>query len=121
MMSLQEWLYSICATESPSVQIVAYNFGLYETQEGYSIYLTGSKIFNTSDDDWSTNIDFEPNIKYLALNINEYKSLKWEDVLEKVKFQLFKFIKTDQFKNSFFRYAKAITVGFDDGDLHRIK
>jgi len=41
--------------------------------------------------------------------------------LEKIKSQLEDFSKTDKFKSSFFSKAQAIIIGFDDGDLERIK
>ena len=120
-MTLQDWLFHLCDTERPDKSIVAYNFGLFETENGYSIYLIGSKEFDKNDSDWATNNDFEPNSKYYPLPADEYKSLKWEKVLAKIKTKLKDFTKTEKFKNSFFANAKAITTGFDDGDLERIK
>lgn len=120
-MTLQEWLFRICVTEKPEKSIIAYNFGLFETENGYTIYLTGSKEYDKNDSDWATNNDFEPSITNYPLPSSEYKSLKWEQVLDKIKSQIKDFTKTDKFKNSFFAKAKAITTGFDDGDLIKIK
>jgi len=120
-MTLQEWLFKLCDTEKPDKSIIAYNFGLFETEDGYTIYLIGSKEYDKDDQDWATNNDFEPSIKYYPLPTNEYKDLKWEKVLDKIKSQLKDFTKTDRFKNSFFAKAKAITTGFDDGDLVKVK
>jgi hypothetical protein len=36
------WLEDIIKTENPSKDIIAYNFGVFETPEGYEIYLVGS-------------------------------------------------------------------------------
>jgi hypothetical protein len=41
--------------------------------------------------------------------------------LEEIEAQLKYFLGTVRFKNSFFAKARAITTGFDDGDLVRIK
>jgi hypothetical protein len=120
-MTLQEWLFKLCDTETPDKSIIAYNFGLFETENGYTIYLIGSKEYDKDDQDWATNNDFEPSLKYYPLPTSEYKNLKWEKVLERIKSQLKDFTKTDKFKNSFFAKAKAITTGFDDGDLIKIK
>lgn len=120
-MTLQEWLSKICETEKPDKSVIAYNFGLFETENGYTIYLTGSKEYDEDDEDWVLNDDFKPSLNYYPLPAGEYKSLKWEQVLEKIRVQLKDFTKTNDFKNSFFSKAKAITTGFDDGDLVKIK
>jgi hypothetical protein len=120
-MTLQEWLFKMCDTETPDKSIIAYNFGLFETENGYTIYLIGSKEYDKDDQDWATNNDFEPSLKYYPLPTSQYKNLEWEKVLERIKYQLKDFTKTEKFKNSFFAKAKAITTGFDDGDLIKIK
>lgn len=120
-MTLQEWLVRICDTERPDKSIIAYNFGLFETENGYTIYLTGSKEYDKNDSDWAINDDFQPSLPNYPLPSKDYKNLKWKQVLDKVKSQLNDFTKTDNFKNSFFAKATAITAGFDDGDLVRIK
>lgn len=120
-MTFNDWLVKISQTETPEKTIVAYNFGLFETENGYTVYLIGSKEFDKDDSDWALNHDFEPKLKYYPLPEKIYKSLKWEEVLMKVKSQLIDFKKSFHFKKSFFSKAKAITVGFDDGDLERIK
>ena len=119
-MTLENWLFDLCDTESPDKSIIAFNFGLFESEDGYTIYLIGSKEFDEDDPDWATNIDFEPEEKYFPLATEDYNHLKWEQVLQKIKTQLEDFSKTDKFKSSFFSKAKAITTGFDDGDLERI-
>ena len=120
-MTIQEWLFHLCDVEHPGKSIIAYNFGIFETENGYTIYLIGSKEFDKDDSDWAANNDFVPKSKYYPLPEKEYKGLKWEKVLDKVKVHLEDFTKTGKFKNSFFAKAKAITTGFDDGDLVRIK
>jgi hypothetical protein len=120
-MTLQDWLLKICDTENPGSSIIAYHFGIFETQIGYTVYLTGSKEFDKDDSDWVLNDDFEPVQKYCPLPPDEYKNLKWEQVLNRIKSQLKDFTKTEKFRKSFFSKAKAITTGFDDGDLVRIK
>ena len=51
----------------------------------------------------------------------EFKNLKWEKVQELVEMKIREFINSEDFKSSFFNKAKAIVVGFDDGDLVRLK
>ncbi|MFL9483369.1 hypothetical protein ACI6Q2_11375 [Chitinophagaceae bacterium LWZ2-11] len=116
-MSFQQWLYNICDNENPDKSIIAYNFGIFETETGYSVYLTGSNHFDKNDPDWATNENFIPKTKYYSLPASDYKDLTWEEILETIRLHLQDFINTEKYKNSFFINAKAITTGFDDGDL----
>jgi len=119
-MTLQDWIFKICDTEKPDKSIIAYNFGIFESETGYTIYLTGSKEYNKDDDDWAVNDDFVPVIREYPLPI-EYKKLKWQQVQEKILSSIRATAKTEKFRHSFFAKAKAITTGFDDGDLVRIQ
>ena len=44
-------LHDIALSEPPSEEIVAFNIGLFESDNGYMAYLTGSKEFGSEDDD----------------------------------------------------------------------
>jgi hypothetical protein len=101
--------------------IIAFNFGLFETEDGYTIYVIGSGTFDEEDPDWATEVDFEPKDKYLQIDSSETKGLEWNQVLEKAKATIEEFVTSDKFDDSFMRHAKAVTTGFDDGDLLRIK
>src|SRR3954468_5189322 len=106
------WLEDIIKTENPSKDIIAYNFGVFETPEGYEIYLVGSIEFDKDDFDWACNTDFVPKKKYFKLG---QKNADWQIILEQVKKLIINFSETDVFKNSFLNNAKAIAAGFDDG------
>ncbi|HQU91595.1 MAG TPA: hypothetical protein PLK77_04820 [Pyrinomonadaceae bacterium] len=116
-MNLQSWLHEICESEAPDRTVLAFNFGLFETEEGYSIYLIGSNEYDKLDPDWATNVDFEPANKYLPLPPHDFGNLSWERALEKIRIQLIEFTATETFQRSFLARAHAITTGFDDGDL----
>jgi hypothetical protein len=115
------WITRLTKNEKPTAEVVAFNFGLFETESGYTIYVIGAKTFDEEDSDWATEVDFEPKDKYLEINPDETKGLEWNDVLEKAKLTIEQFISSDKFNDSFLRNAEAITTGFDDGDLLRIK
>jgi hypothetical protein len=65
--NLRNWIDGITKAENPDKTIVAYYFGLFETHDGYTIYLVGSKEYDSEDDDWACNNDFSPSEKYLPL------------------------------------------------------
>jgi hypothetical protein len=115
------WMLRLNRVENPSDEIIAFNFGLFETETGYTLYLTGAKHFDENDPDWATAEDFEPEEKYFPIPHADTKGLKWEQVLEKTKAIVEAYLSTDDFRNSFLKNAKAITTGFDDGDLFRVK
>ncbi|MBO9154935.1 hypothetical protein ACFOTA_22155 [Chitinophaga sp. GCM10012297] len=118
--TLNDWLFQLCDTESPDTSIAAYHFGLFETAHGYEIYLIGSKEFDEEDSDWACNVDFEPVNKYFPLTQEEYRNVGWEKILERIISELSAFVRTEKFATSFFSKAEAVSTGFDDGDLVRI-
>ena len=116
-----QWIRSINANETPNNEIIAFRFGLFETENGITMYLVGSKEFDEEDEDWACNEDFEPKNKYLELPSEYVKGKKWENVLKDALIILRAFINSDEFKTSIFKNSVAIAAGFDDGDLNRIK
>jgi uncharacterized protein YciU (UPF0263 family) len=121
-MTLEQWLIDICDNESPDALVIAYHLGLFENIEGSTtLYLVGSSVFHESDEDWIANVDFEPEDNYHTINEIGLNNLSPDDLLEQVRNKLVSFTETEQFRNSFFAKAEAITLGFDDGDLIRIK
>lgn len=120
-LTLQEWFFKLCDEEKPGGAIIAYNLGLFDTDNYYAIYLIDSNEHAKEDQVSATKNDHERSTEYYPLSKTEYKDLKWEQVLDKIKSQLKEFIKTEKFKNSSLAKAKAITIRFDDGDLVRMK
>ena len=115
---IKHWIQQINDETILPPDIVAFNFGLFESEEGYYIYLIGSKSYDESDDDWACDVDFEPNKKYLKLTVGNKQNENWEKLLYEVKDIISQYISSsphlDLFQN------KIITIGFDDGILIRI-
>jgi len=112
---LEKWLNSISSEEKIPNTIKAINIGLFETQEGYSLYLIGSNTYSSTDDDWASNEDFTPKNKYLGFNFD--KKLEWREFLDWVHHESKNIIG----KNNLFTNIDTITVGFDDGELILVK
>jgi hypothetical protein len=118
----QSWITDIIENERPSESLIAYNFGIFESDKGYIMYLVGSNTYDKNDDGWTAGFgDYTPKDRYLKLPGDEFKNLDSEGVQEKIEKTIKEFLKTEAFKNSFLNKAKAITTGFDDGDLVRLK
>ena len=117
--TLQEWFFKLCDTEKPRNDVIAYNFGLFETDNCYAIHLIDS---NEMDDLAAARKEGTGTFfNYYPLSKNEYEALEWKQVLNKIKSQLEEFVNTEKFKNSSLAKAKTITMRFDDGDLLGLK
>lgn len=114
-MHIKDWVQRITNDEQPVEGIIAYYFGLFRNEKSYIIYLVGSFEYDTESPDWAFNDDFEPKDKYLALP--DLNGLEWEEVLRKVKIELEDILSSESLKDSFLGQAKAIAMGFDDGDI----
>jgi len=116
------WIFKIIKSESPDSSIIAINFGIFESEKGFQLYLAGFKDYDKDNDDWATGLgDFSPNDKYFKLPDNDFEGLKWDSAQIKVVDLIRGFLTTDLYKGSFLEKVIAITTGFDDGDLMRIK
>ncbi|HET6768237.1 MAG TPA: hypothetical protein VFH08_12580, partial [Chitinophagaceae bacterium] len=119
--TLQEWFFKLCDTEKSEKDVIAYNFGLFETGNCYAIHLVDSIAYEKDDQDAARQNERDTSVNYFPLSKTEYEAMEWKQVLDKIKSQLGEFVKTEKFKNSYFRKAQSITIRFDDGDLLRLK
>ncbi|MBL0152390.1 MAG: hypothetical protein IPP93_02445 [Chitinophagaceae bacterium] len=119
--AFDHWISQILEEEKPGPDIIAWYFGIFETETGFTIYLSGSAAYDPEDDDWASLTDFEPADKYLAIELPESENPGWEVILASVKFTITTFTETGAFQSSFLNKSVAICTGFDDGDLERIR
>ncbi len=115
---LIEWLKRISGSEMPPSNVIAYNIGIFETPDGYSVYLIGSDNYTPDDSDWACDEVFSPKERYFAIP-NEDRD--WEKILSEVVTAIKIFVESPDVKTSYLSQAKFLTVGFDDGDLVRIR
>jgi hypothetical protein len=114
----EAWLEEVCTSEKPGSDIVAYNFGLFEGENGYVTYLIGSTEYDEEDPDWACNGDFVPKRKYFELSGSA--DADWQEIQTIVEAFVKQFISAPDCQASFLSTAQAITVGFDDGDLVKV-
>jgi hypothetical protein len=114
------WLRRVAGSSPPPAGIAAYNFGLFESKDGYVAYLTGSREYDPEDDDWACRQDFVPAEKYFDLRDAFDAGAAWGEVLQIVVGMVKRFVESPEFSGSFLSGASAVTVGFDDGDLERV-
>ena len=119
----ENWLNELFELEPVQDEIIAFNFGLFESEDGIQIYIIGSSEWDSEDEDWATNNDYFPEYRYP--NIALYKELYnfWDN-----QFYLGVFLtisSTIIYTNTYVlsnpsRFPKEaiFATGFDDGDLY---
>ena len=116
---IHSWITRIDESENIPDSIIAFNFGIIETEDGYQVYLIGASDYDLEDDDWACEEDFIPEEKYL--NLGEASSKwDWEEVQSIVKDSVEQFIITRVSPTTFLHKAEYLTTGCDDGELVRI-
>lgn len=116
-----EWIDNIQQIDGVSPkEVIAFNFGIFEDENGYVLYLAESFEYDETDDDWaSLELPVELH-RYLKMPI-EFASENWDFVLENTSEVLKALEKEGKFDIPLFENAIAITTGFDDGDLIKIR
>lgn len=113
------WLGRICSTERPPTSVTAYNVGLLETTKGYTAYLIGAERYDEANSDWACREAFTPRERSRPLPSGEFDG--WEQAQAAVVEAVRGFLASPPGQESFLGRAVAVTVGFDDGELQRVK
>ncbi len=115
------WIEKLIKREPIPKSIRGINFGLYETGEGFGMYISGAIEVDETDDDWPCANDYWPKGRYLKTNI--LKNIKsWE-----VALMITIIVVKDYFNRNYKSFLEKtglrtilVTVGFDDGDLYAV-
>ena len=119
----EEWLNNLLDKEKPQEDIIAINFGLYETENSIQLYICGSNEWHSDDESWASNNDYFPEDTYQSITLYEnlYRVLENNLVLG----TFLTIASTIMFVNTYVlnnpgKFAKdvALATGFDDGDLY---
>ena len=119
--SIADWFDRIGRTSPPPVGIVALNIGIFETPNGYTIYLTGSTEYDPNNDDWACREDYSPKERYFELPREFTDGKDWQEVEKDLQELIRNILSSDQFANNALAKTEIFAVGFDDGDLTRLK
>ena len=109
------WLDDSLA-DAPDDEVVAFSFNL---SEPWSIEVVGCGRYDEDDEDWSTHEVFRPDTDPLELPEAEAGD-SWESVLEFARSLIQAYLGRPGPGSSALKEATAVTVGFVDGDLHRL-
>jgi hypothetical protein len=118
---LINWLNNIQKIDGiPPKEVIAFNFGIYESENGYKIYLVGSFEYDENDADWACIELPTKSHRYFDLP-KELQSKDWDEILTASAKSLTELEKEGNLKIGLLKNAIAITTGFDDGELIRIR
>ncbi|WP_108649879.1 hypothetical protein [Dongshaea marina] len=111
--TIHQWLAQI--TEQADSDIIAFNFGMFQSPQGYQLYLMGSASYDPTDDNWACDEDYTP--ENGCLSLESFSFANETSALEEVAGVLLNYIQGPQFEGSVLANAEAITIGFDDSEL----
>jgi len=116
-----DWLKNIEKKDGmPPNSVIAFNLGLMESDQGYMMYFVGAFEYTVDDDDWAC---IEPPTKpyrYLKMP-DKVQNESWETILELCKKTLTELESDGTLNTTLIKNAQAITTGFDDGVLEKIR
>ena len=116
---LGKWLEEVVRDEKPAATVIAFKIGLFESPEGYCAYLSGAQRYSEEDPEWARDETFTPAHRYCVLG--ELSGRDRKDVQGSVVESVRTFLDSPHGAASFLAKARAVTVGFDDGDLVSVK
>lgn len=112
-----EWIDLQLDVEIPD-DIIAFNINIYESP--FNIEIIGSSEYTPDDDDWACNEDWIP-----VKRISQISDELFEDSWQKAELNIISFTESYLSSNSKnvnkLKLAKALTVGFVDGDLNYVQ
>lgn len=114
---LKTWFYQISKEIELKEGLVAYNFGIFESSEGYGIYLAGSDSYDENDEDWACETPYQS--QPLLLKNTLLEKMNWEDALDTLSREIKTILEETNLGKGVFS-NKIVTIGFDDGNLTKL-
>jgi hypothetical protein len=101
-----------------SPDLAAFNFNLAESAHKFQVDLVGATRYDPDDPDWACDEAFASDPRFFDLPHSAVGS-RWEDVQQLVSRFITDYIRTAP-SASPLRSARAVTIGFVDGELERV-
>lgn len=125
----KKWLDDLFENEPLPKKISGINFGLFDTDDGLQLYITGSYSWDKNDYDWATANDYFPDNRYPYLDILTKPITKVYDeevnvgvIFAITVFAMFINTYVSENMDFFLQISEEMyfSTGFDDGDLYNI-
>ncbi|MBR8538400.1 hypothetical protein KDU71_22715 [Carboxylicivirga sediminis] len=116
-----DWLNNIEQQDgTPPDTVVAFNLGLMESDQGYMMYFVGAFEYSEDDDDWACIEPPSKPYRYFRLP-DKVQNESWEAILDLCINTLSVLENDGSLNTTLIKNAKAITTGFDEGELIKIR
>ena len=110
---IEDWLLELSHNEVIPENIVALNFGIFESENGYCVYLIGSESYDVDDDDWACDEVFTTRDHPFVIECES----DWKLVETFFIGLVNEYLSSGKYAGKLKEY-QAIGIGFVDGDLH---
>lgn len=117
---LTQWLTKVIATTSPEDNISVFGIGIVEVEGDFQLYLFGANRFDENSSGWAITPEYKASGSYLSLRQSGAKFSDWQDCLVNVLSAISVALSSEELSSTRLT-AIPFFVGFDDGDLHRIR
>lgn len=104
---IDEWLVDMCKNDLPQNEIAKFNFGVFESVDHYTLYLTGVNSYKEGNHT-KTTIEFLPTHCYFRIPTAFHEHQGREETIKNIKTDLDNFAQSECFQNSFFRSAEIV-------------
>ena len=116
-----KWLAEVEKMDGiPPADVVVFHLGVYKSDEGFVMYLVGGFEYTEENDDWAHLEMPKQDYRYWLLPEN-VQDKPWQLAVEYAKNTLLELEEEGKFDNNILMHAKAITTGFDEGDIIKIR
>jgi len=119
----EEQFTKILEKDLPPKDIIAFNFGIYQTDFNFHLYITGSRQWDEDDEGWASDNDYFPEESFSKNNL--YKKLYQYWRFNNDLGLFLTIVSTVMLVNTYidkypdkFRDRTVFATGFDDGDLY---
>lgn len=117
---LTEWLTGVIATAPPEDNISVFAIGIFEVENDFQLYLFGASRVDEDSSDWAIDPAYKPSSSFLAAQQLGGRFSDWNDCLVSVLSALSVALSSAELRSTRLNEIPFF-VGFDDGDLHRIR
>lgn len=104
----EEWLHAICSDNGPQTDVSFYEFGVFESEAEFTLYLVGKTVTSSNEDDIEISISYRPVHSNYVMPINFYGEQNRDGIINKISERLKDFVRSTTFQSSFLAEAEKI-------------
>ncbi len=114
---VESWLNQLFVKYPVPETVTVFHFGIYDSRNGYNIYIHGCSEYDEQFDDWCNTDVYSPKDCEISISDISIKNLLYENFQKDIVSIVRQYISSNVSPLS----NKIVAVGFDDGELTRIQ